>query len=647
MPKKGPRYPEKYSLPPLSDTRRPGKGFYQYINQEWLSKTKIPKAFSEYGVSEEVAAINRREIMAILKKYPSKSFEPGQIPSSAKEHIQFFKHVWHNSKPPNEEAFLKGIFNDLLSCGSDRRKLARILGWLSKAGINVLLDISIEEEHRAPYYYRKTLSSSTVTLPYKYYLNKSAYSESIVSAYEGFINACSIELGLPFLTYTIEAERDIAHLIDISPESEEIKEVRGRRLTDFPWDEFFDGLDCGHHWKEEYWLLSDPFLIQRLIYWFNTTTLEKLLALTAINILNKYAEYLRPSLRSAFVSCFYTGLHGIHNIQTGELKFINDLNMTLPDALCREFARVKHNSSNLKEVHELIEKIKTAAIDVISGDTILSKKAATMAVDKIQRMKINVGAPALDHLPEAKYFPDSFIHTHISIHLARTALRLSKVSKRPDVRRLTYPCYIVNASYYTEKNQVMIPWGILQCPYFCKGAPIGWNYGSIGVTVAHEISHAFDIDGSKYDSRARFRKWWTRRDISRFKRRTRKMARFFSKHKRLGMHLNGNKTLSENWADFGAIVISLNALKCEIRDLGLGEKDQREAIKTFFISYTVSWRDKQRKKSVIYKILKNVHSIPEDRVDLILPHFQEWVDAFDIKEDDPLFIPIEKRLRFF
>lgn len=113
------------------------------------------------------------------------------------------------------------------------------------------------------------------------------------------------------------------------------------------------------------------------------------------------------------------------------------------------------------------------------------------------------------------------------------------------------------------------------------------------------------------------------------------------------MHLNGNKTLSENWADFGAIVISLNALKCEIRDLGLGEKDQREAIKTFFISYTVSWRDKQRKKSVIYKILKNVHSIPEDRVDLILPHFQEWVDAFDIKEDDPLFIPIEKRLRFF
>lgn len=647
MPEASPRYPEKYSLPHPSDTRRPGNGFYQYINQAWLSKTRIPNSFSQYGASEEVTAMNRKKIRAILKKYPSKAFEVGQIPSSAKEHIQFFQHVWHNSKPSNEEMYLKSVFSDLLSCGSDRGKLARMLGWLSKAGISVLLDISIEEEHRAPYYYRKTLSSSTVTLPYKYYLSRSADTEPIISAYEHFINTCSMELGLPFLTHAIEAERDIAHLIDISPENEEMKEIHGRSLTEFPWDEFFEGLDCGHHWREEYWLLMDRFLIRRLIHWFNTTTVEKLAALIAVNIINKYAEYLRPSIRSSFFAYFHMGLQGVHKVQTTELRLIEDLSAALPDALCREFARVEHSASNLKEVRELIEKIKTAAIDVLSGDTILSKKTAAMAVDKIRRIKINVGAPALDHLPEAKYFPDSLIHTHVSIGLARTGLRLSKVGKRPDAGRLTYPCHVVNASYYLETNQIMIPWGILQCPYFCRGAPIGWNYGGIGATMAHEISHAFDVEGSQYDPRSRFRKWWTRRDTARFKRRTRKMARFFSSHKRLGRRLNGNKTLSENWADFGAVVISLNALKREIRDLGLGEKEKREAIKTFFIAYAVSWRDKQRKKNVIYRIMKNVHSIPEDRVDLILPHFQEWVETFDIKEGDPLFIPVGKRLRFF
>ena len=213
---------------------------------------------------------------------------------------------------------------------------------------------------------------------------------------------------------------------------------------------------------------------------------------------------------------------------------------------------------------------------------------------------------------------------------------------------LTYPCFIVNASYYEETNQIVIPWGILHPPFFVSEAPLGWNYGGIGATIAHEISHAFDIDGSKYNPQGQYRPWWTRKNTENFKRRTRKMADFFTKHKRFGVHLNGKKTLSENWADFGGIVIVLKALKDELKAKGVtDEQEIKEAMKLLFIGYAVSWRDKMRKKKVLYNILKSVHSLPADRVDLIVPHFQEWVDAFDIKESDPLFIPVGERLKFF
>jgi predicted metalloendopeptidase len=43
----------------------------------------------------------------------------------------------------------------------------------------------------------------------------------------------------------------------------------------------------------------------------------------------------------------------------------------------------------------------------------------------------------------------------------------------------------------------------------------------------------------------------------------------------------------------------------------------------------------------------SVHALPEDRVDRIVPQFEEWVQAFNIKETDPLFIKEEKRLQFF
>jgi predicted metalloendopeptidase len=135
--------------------------------------------------------------------------------------------------------------------------------------------------------------------------------------------------------------------------------------------------------------------------------------------------------------------------------------------------------------------------------------------------------------------------------------------------------------------------------------------------------------------------------MSKYKARTRKVKTFFSKFKHYGLHLDGEKTLSENWADFGGLRVSLNALKAEMDAMNLDEAKRKEAIRTFFISYASSWKDKMRKRNAVRKIQKSVHSLPEDRVDRIVPHFQEWVNAFDIKESDNLFIEPKDRLKFF
>jgi predicted metalloendopeptidase len=50
---------------------------------------------------------------------------------------------------------------------------------------------------------------------------------------------------------------------------------------------------------------------------------------------------------------------------------------------------------------------------------------------------------------------------------------------------------------------------------------------------------------------------------------------------------------------------------------------------------------------MLYAMVTSVHAPAEDRVDRIVPQFQEWVDTFDIKESDRLFIPKKDRLPFF
>ena len=125
------------------------------------------------------------------------------------------------------------------------------------------------------------------------------------------------------------------------------------------------------------------------------------------------------------------------------------------------------------------------------------------------------------------------------------------------------------------------------------------------------------------------------------------MVQSFETIQHYGIHINGKRTLSENWADLGGLLISLNALKYRLNTLKFNESQIKEAYRNFFTAYAVSWRTLVRKKQMIYSLHTSVHSPSEDRVDMIVSQFQEWIDAFDIQKTDPLYIPPGKRLKFF
>ena len=62
----GPRSHMKPLVPVVSDTRRPGDGFYTFVNETWLKTTHVPEWKGTFGVSDEMTRETDRELLHIL-----------------------------------------------------------------------------------------------------------------------------------------------------------------------------------------------------------------------------------------------------------------------------------------------------------------------------------------------------------------------------------------------------------------------------------------------------------------------------------------------------------------------------------------------------------------------------------------------------
>jgi putative endopeptidase len=219
--------------------------------------------------------------------------------------------------------------------------------------------------------------------------------------------------------------------------------------------------------------------------------------------------------------------------------------------------------------------------------------------------------------------------------------------KRQKQKDWDEPIFDVNAYYYSQANEFVLPTGSLYWPFFSMSSPLGWNHGGVGCIIGHEITHAFDKEGKDYDPDGFSKKWWTTVDNRAYNKKTKALIELFNKQKVFGHPISGSLTLSENIADLGGMAIALHALRKKIKTLNLNEDEQKEAYRQFFTSYAVSWRVKEKPAKVLQSLFLDHHSPAHLRVNLIVSQFQEWYEAFDVEPGNTLFIPPEDRIRIF
>jgi len=229
-----------------------------------------------------------------------------------------------------------------------------------------------------------------------------------------------------------------------------------------------------------------------------------------------------------------------------------------------------------------------------------------------------------------------------------TNYELAKLSKPFDKYEWLRTPQQVNAYYQPSAGQLVFLAGILQPPYFNPELDDAVNFGAICAVIGHEITHGFDDKGRNYDAYGNLNDWWTEADAEAFKARADKLVAQYSAYEALpGLFVKGDQTLGENIADLGGVSIAYEALQRSLANKRVGLIDGLTPNQRFFLAWAQVWRTKYRDDNLRRTVASGVHSPGMFRAVGPLVNLQEFYDAFDITEGDPMWRAPEDRAKIW
>ena len=292
------------------------------------------------------------------------------------------------------------------------------------------------------------------------------------------------------------------------------------------------------------------------------------------------------------------------------------------------------------DVHHMVEQMIKVYKGRLTNNQWLSKDTRDKAILKLDKLGIQVGYP--DKIPalydQFKVDEEESLIANLN-QLTVTANKelFSRWNKPVDRMRWEMSAATVNAYYHPFKNIIVFPAAILQAPFYSLKQSSSQNYGGIGAVIAHEISHAFDNNGSLFDEFGNLNNWWTDEDSAHFKQLAQKMIDEFDGIPFAGQKVNGKLTVSENIADAGGLSCALEAAKTEA-DFNAQE---------FFINWATIWRMKATEQYMQLLLSIDVHAPQKLRANIQAENLDDFYTAFDIKPGNEMYRAPEDRVHIW
>lgn len=639
------------------DTRvRPQDDFYRYANGGWLKKNKIPPAESRWGSFTVLRYKAERGLKAIVASLVTQKRVAKGSPAQL---VRDFYYSGMDTKTREQKGLspLQPLFKKVESIKT-KKDLLHCLAELHKVGISSPWSVGVDQDMKDSTRYVLYFCQSGLSLPDReYYLKNTPEFMRVRTAYRTHLEKMFSMLGSNASAKADTVLRLETRIAKVSmdkitlrnPEKTYYKKTPAqlsRLAPGISWRKYF--ADAGIP-PVPYVVLMQPRFLQQIDKLFDTVSLREWQIYLTWQVLSEAAPYLTHKLATADFEFYGHVLAGSKKMKPLWRRALGTVNGSLPDALGKLYVEKHFDHKKKHKMDKLVSDLFVVYKERIEALDWMSPQTKRKAVQKLRAMVRKIGYPERwKSYHGLTIRPDDYFGNILRSSVFEQRREMKKLGKPIDRHEWFMSPQTVNAYFHPTMNEIVFPAAILQPPFFNFMADDAINYGAIGSVIGHEMTHGFDDQGAKFDSKGNLKGWWTPADKKRFEKRGRVLVTQYNAYSVAdGVMVNGKLTLGENIADLGGLVIAYSAYQKHLEKTGRKTIGGFTPEQRFFLGFAAQEQELRTREFAKMAALNDPHSPAETRINGPLSNFAPFYQAYKLSRKDKLYRPPKERVHIW
>lgn len=623
----------------IDPSASPCKDFYAYADGAF-DRVPIPGEYASYGVNQEIDERNE----TILKRILETSARTGGSKGTVAQRVGDF-YASGMDEAGIQKAGLRPLAPLFTAIGALKAPgdLPAELGRLQRIGIRAGFTFGIQVDDKDSAAMIPSFWQGGLGLPERdYYLRPGKEAEAIRQAYVAHMARIfglagdapakarsEAEAVMALETKLAQASRTLVDLRD--PQANYHKVARkdlAALAPGFDWAGFSSAVGLPATQAEV--LVGQPEFYKALGALLSSEPMATWRTYLRWHVLRTAAPYLGSAFVMENFAFYGKTLSGATELRPRWKRVLYATDHALGFDVGQLYVKAAFSPEAKAKVLEMVRFHKEAMRDRILAADWMGEATKQQAIKKLDAIRAKVGYP--DRWRDYRGLEVSRRPYILNVQAAAAfefRRQMAKLGKPVDREEWHMTPQTNNAYYDPSMNEIVLPAGILQPPFFDEKADDASNYGALASTIGHELTHGFDDQGRQYDWQGNLKDWWTADDARRFEARAAHIVKQYDAFEVLpGLHINGRQTLGENIADIGGLRVSYEAFKLATKGKDLKPVDGFTPDQRFFIAFAQGWRTNQRPEALRLGVTTDVHSPVRWRVIGPVADFPEFNAAF-------------------